>query len=252
MNEEKEIWKDIPGYEGLYKVNQWGDIFSLYTNKKIKYSTSKDGYKQYNLSKNKKKRIMTAHRAVALAFIPNPDNLPVINHKDEDPQNCYVDNLEWCTYQYNAVYNDAHIKRGNNLSKKVYKYDVEGNLIEVYNSVREAAEKLNSRVGNVSSCASKKYYKGKHHITVNGYILSYAPMTKEEILVQLGYKKVHGFQWKKKKVQKVSLDGEIIDTYESVQIASCENKIETSQISRAARLFEKGATCHGYKWKYVE
>lgn len=252
MNEEKEIWKDIPGYEGLYRVNQWGDIFSLYTNKKIKYSISKYGYKQYNLSKNKKKRIMTAHRAVALAFIPNPDNLPVINHKDENPQNCYVDNLEWCTYQYNAVYNDAHIKRGNNLSKKVYKYDVEGNLIEIYNSVREAAEKLNSYIGNIAICANKKDYKGKHCVTVHGYVLSYLPMEKGDILLQLKYKEAQKDNWKKKNVQKINLDGEVVEVYDSVQIASSKNKITSGQISRAARLFEKGATCHGYKWKYVK
>ena len=92
---EKEIWKDIPGYEGLYQVNQWGDIYSLYTHKKLKWSLHKDGYKQYNLHKNKKSYIMTAHRSVALAFIPNPDNLPLVNHKDENKLNCYVGNLEW-------------------------------------------------------------------------------------------------------------------------------------------------------------
>lgn len=54
---EKEIWKDIPGYEGLYQVNQWGDIYSLYTHKKLKWSLHKDGYKQYNLHKNKKSYI---------------------------------------------------------------------------------------------------------------------------------------------------------------------------------------------------
>ena len=73
--QEQEIWKDIPGFEKLYQVNQWGDIYSLYTNKKLKYSISNNGYKQYNLHKNKKAYIMTAHKAVALAFIPNPNNL---------------------------------------------------------------------------------------------------------------------------------------------------------------------------------
>ena len=71
----------------------------------MKWSLHKDGYKQYNLHKNKKSYIMTAHRSVALAFIPNPDNLPLVNHKDENKLNCYVGNLEWCTESYNIKYN---------------------------------------------------------------------------------------------------------------------------------------------------
>lgn len=250
--QEKEIWKDIPGYEGLYQVNQWGDIFSFYTNKKIKYSLSKDGYKQYNLSKNKKKQIMTAHRAVALAFIPNPNNYPVVNHKDENPLNCYVDNLEWCTYQYNAIYNNAHMKRGKNLSKKVYQYDLNGELVAIYNSVKEVSEFISSYCGNISTCANGKDYKGKHCVTVKGYIFSYEELSEEDIKNRLDIQNKQAFRWKKKIVQKLNLNNEIISEYESVQIASKENNIYTSQISRACRGYEKGYICHGYKWRYKE
>lgn len=250
--QEKEIWKDIPGYEGLYQVNQWGDIYSLYTNKKLKWSLSKDGYKQYNLSKNKKKQIMTAHRAVALAFIPNPNNFPVVNHKDENPLNCYVDNLEWCTYQYNATYNNVHIKRGKNLSKKVYQYDLNGKLVAIYNSVKEASEFINSYCGNISACANGKDYKGKHCATVKRYIFSYKELSEEDIKNRLIIQNKQAFKWKKKLVQKLSLNNEVISEYDSVQIASKENNIYTSQISRACRGFDKGYICHGYKWRYIE
>lgn len=81
---EQIIWKDIPGYEGLYRVNQFGEIYSLITNKKLKHSVHKDGYFIYNLHKDKKAYLMTEHRAVALCFVPNPNNLPIINHKDEN------------------------------------------------------------------------------------------------------------------------------------------------------------------------
>ena len=130
---EKEIWKDIPGYEGLYQVNQWGDIYSLYTNKKLKWSLHKDGYKQYNLHKNKKAYIMMAHKAVALAFIPNPKNLPAVNHKDEDKSNCYFENLEWCDIAYNNTYNNRHKKIQEKelvkYGKEFYVYDSNLNLL---------------------------------------------------------------------------------------------------------------------------
>lgn len=250
--QEKEIWKDIPGYEGLYQVNQWGDIYSLYTYKKLKWSLHKDGYKQYNLSKNKKKYIMMAHRAVALAFIPNPDNLPVINHKDENKLNCYVNNLEWASYQYNAVYNDVHVKRGKILAKQVYQYDLEGNLIAVHDSTKEAAKFVGSYPGNVAMCASGKKYKDKQYITIKGYIFSYVELTKEEIKNKLQSKNLYRFHWKRKIVQKLTLENVIVAEYESVQIASKENGINSSEISRACRGYNKGYNCHGYRWRYIE
>ena len=250
--QEKEIWKDIPGYEGLYQVNQWGEIYSLYTYKKLKWSLHKDGYKQYNLSKNKKKYIMMAHRAVALAFIPNPNNLPVINHKDENKLNCYVDNLEWATYQYNAIYNDAHIKRGMNLSAQVYQYDLEGNLITIHNSTKEAAKHIGSNGGNIVVCANNKDYKGKHCVTVKGYIFSYVELTKEDIENKLKCKESQQFRWKKKAVQKLTMDDIIIEEYESVQKAAVANNISNSQVSRACRGYDKGYICHGYRWRYIE
>lgn len=152
---EKEVWKDIPGYEGLYQVNQWGDIYSLYTNRKLKWSIHKDGYKIYNLHKDKKAFIMTAHRAVALAFIPNPDNLPLINHKDEDKQNCYVENLEWCSHLYNNTYNDKQKKIQEKslekYAKHFYVYDLDMNLIGEFIGARKFAKENDISIGSFCS-----------------------------------------------------------------------------------------------------
>lgn len=151
--QEKEIWKDIPGYESLYQVNQWGDIYSLYTHKKLKWSLHKDGYKIYNLHKDKKAYIMTAHRAVALAFIPNPNNLPLINHKDEDKLNCYVDNLEWCVESYNIKYkgNRSAQSQFKNNAKEFYVYDSNLNLIGKFKGIRKFAKEHNLHPGSFSS-----------------------------------------------------------------------------------------------------
>lgn len=105
----EEIWKDIEGYEGLYQVSNLGKVKSLNYNKTAKSELLKlrkntNGYTRVVLYKNRKAKDYQVHRLVAEAFIPNPNNYPIINHKDENKTNNRVDNLEWCTYLYNNTY----------------------------------------------------------------------------------------------------------------------------------------------------
>lgn len=102
----QEIWKDIEGYEGLYQVSNFGRVKSLYFGKEkiLKQSKHKDEYLQVSLSRNGKKKTFTIHKLVALAFIPNPDNLLEVNHKDENKQNNHIENLEFCNHTYNINY----------------------------------------------------------------------------------------------------------------------------------------------------
>ena len=110
MELPKQIWKDIPGYEGKYQVSNTGKVRSLNyrgtgKTKILKPSTHhRDGYKRVVLYKNDKQYYYLVHRLVAQAFIPNPNNYPVVNHKDENPANNAVWNLEWCTMDYNIDY----------------------------------------------------------------------------------------------------------------------------------------------------
>lgn len=116
-----EIWKDIDEYVGLYQVSNYGLVRSLdrtiefIRNGKITRQKRKgkilncnkiqdDGYCNVTLSKNSNTKIFPVHRLVAEAFIPNPDNLPCVNHKDENKFNNCTDNLEWCTVAYNNSY----------------------------------------------------------------------------------------------------------------------------------------------------
>lgn len=104
----EEVWKDIKGYEGKYQVSNLGRIKSLsYRNtgiSKILVPKINKGYYEIGLYLNGIRKMFFVHRLVALTFIPNPNNLPQINHIDEDKTNNCVDNLEWCTQAYNNIY----------------------------------------------------------------------------------------------------------------------------------------------------
>ena len=99
-----EEWKEVPDYEGLYEVSNTGNVRSLIKNKIIKGFINRCGYKLVGLSKNGISKWFQVHRLVAQVFIPNPDNLPMVNHKDEDKNNNRVENLEWCDAKYNINY----------------------------------------------------------------------------------------------------------------------------------------------------
>lgn len=112
----EEIWQDLPGYEGLYRISNYGQIESLPRQGSkgglMKGTVHKKGYLNVTLRKNGKQTTAKVHRLVAETFLPNPEQLPEVNHKDENKLNNRVDNLEWCTTQYNHDYGTRTIKTG--------------------------------------------------------------------------------------------------------------------------------------------
>ena len=110
-----EIWKNIKNYEGLYQISNLGNIKSLIKNKILKpYINKKNGYAYIGLHKNKNIKVIRIHRLVAINFIPNPNNFPIVNHKNGVRNDNRVENLEWCTQRYNIIYS---------LNKKILQYD---------------------------------------------------------------------------------------------------------------------------------
>ena len=125
-----EEWKSISGYEGLYEVSSYGRVKSLeisYIRKNGKMDHKPEiilrpknngtGYFTVCLYKNKTHKYYLIHRLVAQAFLPNPDNLSDVNHKDEDKSNNRVDNLEWCSHKYNMNYNDVQKRRSQRMKE---------------------------------------------------------------------------------------------------------------------------------------
>ena len=156
----KENWKDIKGYEGIYQVSDKGRIKNVRTGRILKTHPNKKGYLMIRISDGKERKGYGVHRLVAEAFIPNPDNLPQVNHKDENKLNNNVDNLEWCTLQYNVNYGTARqrmSKTNVNNPKKCkpiaqYTLDYQSELIKVWPSGAEIERKLNFFATNVMKC----------------------------------------------------------------------------------------------------
>jgi hypothetical protein len=102
-----EEWRDIKGWEGLYRVSSLGEIYSIRRDKRLSPAQDKYGYLIAVLNANGVSKTIRIHREVGLAFIPNPDCHPQLNHIDENKRNNCVGNLEWCTNQYNSEYSRA-------------------------------------------------------------------------------------------------------------------------------------------------
>lgn len=158
MENQKEIWKDIAGFEGLYQVSSFGRVKSFYGKKEhiLRPGNQRNNYLFVILCKDGKRKSYLVHRLVANAFIPNPNKLPVINHLDENKQNNFVSNIEWCSYSYNNSYNDKAKKAAAKLingpcSKKVGQYSHAGKLIKIWPSIHEAARQGFNH-GHIWSC----------------------------------------------------------------------------------------------------
>ena len=169
---KEEIWKAVDGYEGLYEVSNFGRVKGvdrviinsdgvkrLWKGRVLRPAKGSNGYFFCNLCKNGKTENKCIHRLVAETFIPNPSNLPQVNHKDENKENNCVDNLEWCDSKYNNNYGsrnkrDAEKKLNSpKLSKPVLQIDNEkGVIISEYPSTMEAERQLNIYSSAISKC----------------------------------------------------------------------------------------------------
>lgn len=161
----REIWKDVVGYEGLYQVSSLGNVKSLdyliidtrkrkyiKKGKMLKQGIDKYGYYYVHLYKNNIFKYKLVHRLVAEAFIPNPNNLQQINHKNEIKTDNKVENLEFCNAKYNLNYGTRNKKVSKIKSKPLKQLDKNNNLIKIWDNSLVASKSLNISSGNIRSC----------------------------------------------------------------------------------------------------
>ena len=178
-----ETWKSIEGHPG-YEISSYGRVkakarqvvykdgrIGNFKERILKTQITKKGYERVSLSspsKEKYKSSYQVHRLVAEAFVPNPENKPQVNHKDGNKLNNHYSNLEWVT---NTENHEHKLEKGlfpsSHAPKRVGKFDLEGNLLETFDSLYEAAKSMNARQWEVSRVANGK------RKTFKGYVWSF-------------------------------------------------------------------------------
>ena len=265
---EGEVWKDIPDYEGWYQVSNMGRIKSLYRQFSlqrlcdsvpriitckaciIKACTRRGDYLTCHLKKNGTSKAVKFHQVVCRAFHPNPDGLPEINHINEIKTDNRASNLEFCTRLYNANWGTSiernRRKRINNplLSKKVYQYDLNGQFISEYPSVKEAARVTGAKEANIASVCNN----GKS-ATAAGFIWSFT-QDKAIIAEKVNRKRNNRKVYEERPVIMCDVDGNFIERFPSIVKASSHTGIHKDTIARCCKHEGYYKTAGGYKWEY--
>lgn len=172
----REIWKPVAGYEGIFDVSNLGNVRRLeqkaspgtgnYSrpSRVLKVRKNNKGYSMVDLWVHNHRSQRLVHRLVAEAFIPNPDNLPEVNHKDENPENCCAENLEWCDRAYNMKYGTLGMRIAKANGKVVYQFDKSNNFVKEYPSIMEAQRQTGISQGSIGYCVHGK------RKTAGGYV----------------------------------------------------------------------------------
>ena len=240
---ENEIWKPISRLNDLlvrraYYANQYGHIKSVnLSNNTFKiireFNQNEIGYCRFTVCINSINRTFYVHQLVADAWLPNPDNLPYINHKNEIKYDNRVENLEWCTAKYNSTYNNIRKRAGDTKAIPVKVYNTNGEYIDIFRSGKEASEFTKVPRGSISLCLRGKEFSAKGYIFIkeyNGYPLSY-------YLNNIRMKKIEQYK-----------DNHLIAVYNSIVEASEITGIDDASISKCVN--GDLNTAGGFIWKH--
>lgn len=240
-----EVWKDIVGYEDFYQVSNLGRVKSLdriipfgkFT-KRVKGKMLSQplccGYCEISLgrAKNGRRNKQKVHRLVAEAFIPNPNNYPIINHKNEVKTDNRVENIEWCSYSYNLNYGTRKGWQRRINGVPICQYTKEGQFVKRYASIIEAAE-MNPPAdsSNIYHCCNRETP------SCVGYVWRYE-----------GDKFGEYINKALSPVKQYDLDGKFIQRYDSIKEASKSTGIISSGINNCC--LGLSLSSGGFVWKY--
>lgn len=179
---KNEVWKDVPNYEGIYKASNFGrikmvkrtltDSLGKKINKKEHILKPRTGNRYYMIAlyKNGKREDLLLHRLIAQTFIPNPENKPFVNHKDENCFNNCSDNLMWCTQKENMNWGtiNERMSKNSKSKRKVNQYDMDGNFIKQWDCMTDfyKSKGLKLKTGIIECCKGRRQshmgYKWKY------------------------------------------------------------------------------------------
>lgn len=243
----QEIWQNvhIEGYERFYAVSNLGNVKRLchyvwfggitHDEHIMKQQIDSKGYPIVTFTVLGKQKTVKVHRLVATAFIPNPDNLPQVNHKDGNKTNNKVSNLEWCTLEYNVIHAHKNHLIPRRKTKPVYQFDLNGNKIKKWKSMSFASKETGIVLSSIYNCCIKK------SSSAGGYFWSYDSVINKNEMSSKRYR-IH------RCVKQYDLDGNYIATYNScAEAAKC---VGTTQSSIYSCCTKTRRTAKNFIWEF--
>lgn len=241
-----EKFIEIPDTQGQYLVSALGEVHSMKTNRILKLAKGNSGYLQVVLRINGKGQGRMVHRLVATAFVPNPANLPVVNHINGDKLDNRAENLEWCTYSQNSIHANragltpappkwakGRFGADHNRSKKVYAYNLDGSLQGEYGSGNEAG-----RLTGIKEAAVAKALQNGGFTRGSRILFSHDPLSTEQVRSQAahiaGLYKAAGRK-RARGVKAIGAHGEILGKYNGMAEAAAAHGLTAYNVMDCLR-----------------